>query len=466
MSIFNVVWISDPLQFDGQTFSYVEEVVLLMIPRPREDGYQDLNEKNQSEKSQTNREISITSPSREQVDRVNDKISETLENYPRRATEMISYESLELLPIETPFQPEKSLSSNGISPYILESDIIPCFNTIPLRTDSFPVGIVNLGSSCYANSVIQMLFRVSNVRKLVSNLQFYHQKALLRSKKLVSIAQDLTRKGRSNDAMRFIRRFEDLIKGIQLAEGLNHMFHQLQKNEPSISATFTQSSKSMQALPGIFSRNEQEDADEYLVTILSALKDILPSSQKDHFSIKILHERKRQSLYSSDSVETSRIDVLNRISLPLIEGIRSISELIEALLETETTEIQIGSEGLPGLLTESKRIIYLPEFLPIQLQRLVYGSKGLRKISQPLNVPEILDFSPFLKSASSMFYKLEMFLDHCGGPHCGHYVAYSRDRATGNKWFEFNDEKVSQVPEEYIEFKMSTAYIYIYRKVQ
>ena len=44
------------------------------------------------------------------------------------------------------------------------------------------------------------------------------------------------------------------------------MFHQLQANEPASSATFTQSSKCLQALPEIFSRNEQEGADEYFLT--------------------------------------------------------------------------------------------------------------------------------------------------------------------------------------------------------
>ena len=454
MSIFKVVWISDPLELEGRTFSYLEEAVLVLVPRPREDAV-----KVSSVKKNKSKAKEIFSQDNIEQQQLITFASESVSN---TSTCRVSFESVELLPVETPFHPSNPLSCTFEPSTIFESDIFPFLDLIPMRSEP-PIGILNMGNTCYANSVIQMLFRIPNIRKIIGNLQVYHRRAHIRAQNLVRIAQDLTQKGHAQVSTKFARRFEELIGGIRLAEGLNHMFHQLQTNNQFEPATFTKSPKCLQALPGIFLRNEQEDADEYLITILSALKDILPKTQQDYFSIKLLRKGVHESLNGSKTVNTSSIDTLNRISLPLVDGTKNISELIEGELKPEVKDLKFESDGSPGRLIESKSFLNLPEFLPIQLQRLIYNSNGLKKISRPIHAPELLDLSRFSSSSDSL-YKLEMFLEHRGGPHAGHYLAYSKDGSTG-KWYEFNDDKVQQIPNNLAEEKISTAYIYFYRKM-
>lgn len=455
MSIFKVVWISDPLELEGRTFSYLEEAVLVLVPRPREDAVKVSSVK--KSRSKAKEIFSQDNIEQQQL------ITFASERILSTSTSRVSFESVELLPVETPFHPTNPLSSTFEPPStIFESDLLPFHDLIPMRSEP-PIGISNMGNTCYANSVIQMLFRIPNIRKIIGNLQVYHGRAHIRAQKLVRIAEDLTQKGHAQVATKFIRKFEDLVGGIRLAEGLNHMFHQLQTNNQFEPATFTKSPKCLQALPGIFSRNDQEDADEYLIAILSALKDILPRTQQDYFSIRLLRKGVHKSLNGSKTVNTSSIDTLNRISLPLVDGIENISELIEEELKTDVKDLKFESDGSPGCLIESKSFLNLPEFLPIQLQRLVYTSNGLKKISRPIRAPELLDLSRFSHSSDSL-YKLEMFLEHRGGPHGGHYLAYSKDGSTG-RWHEFNDDKVQQIPNNLAEVKMTTAYIYFYRKM-
>ena len=455
MSIFKVVLISEPLEVFGRKFCFIEEIIMMLTAKSQED--KDVNQQNRAEASQKNTENNRITMHEQRII--------LIDKNPVKSALTVSYGSHTLLPIDAPFKPFRQISLSTLSDSILESDLLPHLNSVPMRSNASTVGIVNQGNSCYAICIIQMIFRIPNIRKIIGNLQIYHKRIFIQASKLIRMAERLSKTGYPNEASKFYSKFEDLVKGTQVVEGINHMFYQLQTNDPINKATFTQTSQCLQILPGIFSHNNQEDADEYLMMILDALHSIIPISQRYHFSITILLNQTRTILNSSKTVHKSRIDTLYQFSLPLIEGIETLPELIKSELGSQVYEHQFEFDESIIRFTESKVILNLPDFLPIKLQRLTYDSNGLRKVSRPIRVPEVLDFSPFYHSSNSKsFYKLEMFVEHLGGPYDGHYVSYARNRTTGS-WYEFNDEIVRQVPDYSVESKITTAYIYFYRKL-
>lgn len=108
------------------------------------------------------------------------------------------------------------------------------------------------------------------------------------------------------------------------------------------------------------------------------------------------------------------------------------------------------------------RVLELPEMMCIQLKRFRHD---LSKISSPVNFPLVgLDMRPYLhkdcKSKISM-YDLTAVICHHGTANGGHYTSFAKHELTG-KWFEFDDQLVTEVSPEVVQ--NSEAYVLFYRK--
>lgn len=78
--------------------------------------------------------------------------------------------------------------------------------------------------------------------------------------------------------------------------------------------------------------------------------------------------------------------------------------------------------------------------------------KSDRKIKSLINYPHILDLSQFILSKGfcnlgrqkDAVYELFAVVNHFGSLLSGHYTAYCKNYLT-NKWYEFNDARVTSV---------------------
>uniref|UniRef100_A0AAG5CRS1 ubiquitinyl hydrolase 1 n=1 Tax=Anopheles atroparvus TaxID=41427 RepID=A0AAG5CRS1_ANOAO len=111
------------------------------------------------------------------------------------------------------------------------------------------------------------------------------------------------------------------------------------------------------------------------------------------------------------------------------------------------------------------RVLALPEMLCVHLKRFRHDLSYSSKISSPVHFPLYgLDMRPYLhKDCKSEVtsYDLCAVICHHGTVGGGHYTSFAKHDPTG-KWFEFDDQLVTQVTPEYVQ--SCEAYVLFYRK--
>lgn len=111
------------------------------------------------------------------------------------------------------------------------------------------------------------------------------------------------------------------------------------------------------------------------------------------------------------------------------------------------------------------RVLALPEMLCVHLKRFRHDLSYSSKISSPVHFPLVgLDMRPYLhkecKSEVST-YDLTAVICHHGTVGGGHYTSFAKHELTG-KWFEFDDQLVTEVSAEVVQ--NCEAYVLFYRK--
>ncbi|ESQ38494.1 hypothetical protein EUTSA_v10028406mg [Eutrema salsugineum] len=107
----------------------------------------------------------------------------------------------------------------------------------------------------------------------------------------------------------------------------------------------------------------------------------------------------------------------------------------------------------------------LPDILVFHLKRFTYSRYLKNKIDTFVNFPiHDLDLSKYVKNKNGQPYLYELYAisNHYGGLGGGHYTAYAK-LIDDNKWYDFDDSRVTPVNES--EIKNSAAYVLFYRRV-
>ncbi|KAG7599055.1 Peptidase C19 ubiquitin carboxyl-terminal hydrolase [Arabidopsis suecica] len=108
----------------------------------------------------------------------------------------------------------------------------------------------------------------------------------------------------------------------------------------------------------------------------------------------------------------------------------------------------------------------LPDILVFHLKRFTYSRYFKNKIDSLVNFPiHDLDLSKYVKNKDGQSYLYELYAisNHYGGLGGGHYTAYAK-LMDENKWYDFDDSRVSAVNE--YEIKTPAAYVLFYRRVK
>jgi len=107
----------------------------------------------------------------------------------------------------------------------------------------------------------------------------------------------------------------------------------------------------------------------------------------------------------------------------------------------------------------------MPPILVLQLKRFTYSEWSRDRLDIPVGFPlEGLDLSSYCihEGAENTFiYDLSGVSIHMGGLGGGHYVAYARSSESG-KWYNFNDNSVSEVPPATVSADQTGAYVLFY----
>nr|XP_033813518.1 ubiquitin carboxyl-terminal hydrolase 40 [Geotrypetes seraphini]XP_033813519.1 ubiquitin carboxyl-terminal hydrolase 40 [Geotrypetes seraphini] len=314
------------------------------------------------------------------------------------------------------------------------------------------IGLINYGLNCCLNSLIQTLFRVEDLHKLLQ--QFENSGGLEDHKMNVphQLYQIFCRMRNKN---------EGYVSGQSLIKCL---------------------------LKNRIQANEELDAEELLRQIFSALK-----TQLDHNSKSALS---RMFTVSAENFldfelcghsEVERTHLLT-IPLPVLQPndlpYQSVEEALKGFfsiqfLNSDSMVYCQKCEKIRKACQGCKVLAYSP-IVCLHLKRftLDYNTGRPKKLYHYMTFPQELKFWSFLKQNADcpekeQLHSLFSVVVHCGNASSGHYLVYIRNKIQ-DRWHRINDTSVERVSWEDVEkafgntYNLSpeTAYLLFYKSTQ
>lgn len=308
-------------------------------------------------------------------------------------------------------------------------------------------GLRNIGNSCYLNSVIQCILHCEPLKQyLISGRH----------------------KGEINSRSK--------ARG-QVAESSGDLFKSLLSGQ---TASPSAVKSAVQSTSGLFRGTAQEDAQEFLRWYLEALHEDVSrvttkprihkeacsaseawaqyTSRENSTVVDLCVGQLKSSLTCSSCGYVSEVwDPFWDLSVPIPSRARDIKDCLN---EFQREEVLDGSEKpkcerckTRRRMTKKFSIEKCPKVLVIHLKR--FGDSigySRSKISTSISFP--MRLSEFGGS-----YSLQAVCNHSGGVGGGHYIAYGK---TNDGWFEYNDSRVSSIPESSVQSR--DAYLLFYTK--
>ena len=297
------------------------------------------------------------------------------------------------------------------------------------------VGLENMGSTCYANSLLQQLFFIESFKEAV-----------------LSIGD---------------------VKGVLME--LQTLFGVM--NDKSCEYFCPKEfCDSMNVIPGV-----QEDVEEFLHRLFTKLEDT--RILKDLFSITL-----------SSKITCKKCNKVSNSLTPyytLQLEVNHTNSIVESLQYYTKPEVLQGesayncSECNEKVIAEKQvKINKLPPFLFIELKRFIYkfGCEVI-KLTNYCEFPFELNMSLYSEVEQDSIYILKGIIVHTGSANSGHYYSFIYDRKridlpNEKRWLKFDDKKVSSLDIESIPEhsfgnksngspsgeKTNCAYILIYEK--
>lgn len=269
------------------------------------------------------------------------------------------------------------------------------------------VGLVNRASTCYMNSVLEMLFYIPAFRKLI-----------------FSIPNSV---------------------GIPLE--LQRLFTLLQLSPTSPTTTDLIHSFGWTAEDSFI----QHDIQEFIRVLIDNLEEKLkPTELSGQLGSLLSGETAVQIKCINSDFKKETPEIFYDITLT-VKGKKdvyaSLQEICEDELFTGDNQYEVET-GRKEDAIRSTRFKKLPPVLMFHLSRFEFSINsptGMEKVTDEYDYPTTLDLGPYTDSRESAVYDLLAVLVHIGGSWGGHYIAYCK---SGNEWFKFNDERVEKVPED------------------
>lgn len=298
--------------------------------------------------------------------------------------------------------------------------------TSPKPSHGF-AGLQNQGATCYLNSLLQTLYMTVELRKAVFNWKYDETKDV------------------ENKTMVMTLQLQELFARIQHSEQGSQPTKSLTKSFGWNGAEVYQQHDVVELCQVMLDHLREHSHDEELQEVVKQFNcNIL-----DYLACNVCgNSRNKFQILVCINLAINCPDVNT-----LDQALRKYAnfEVLEDDNAVNCTKCDCKQPSKKGLAFKS-----FGKFLPIQLQRwtLNYNTFQREKIHKAIEFDTHLDVTPYLvdpeEAKDGTQYELYSMMIHRGGAYGGHYFAYVKDFAT-NKWYEFNDSRVSEIPEE--EFK-------------
>ena len=297
------------------------------------------------------------------------------------------------------------------------------------------LGLKNLSSLCYMNSVLQQLYMIPIFQKSLMNLKI----------------KDIDYKSKET---------EDLD---ELLFQLIKMFYYLTYSDKKYynPKSFVHSFKDYEGNPT--NPNVQCDAQEFLTRFIEKIEEQIKNSNERFLCNNILGGTTLQQITCTNNDcnnISERKESIIYLSLD-IKGNKTIYECLEKYTSEEKIE-DYHCEKCGKKITHKKRVVIdkLPNILILHLQRISFNYETflMEKINDEVAFEKELNVKKYTIDKSNknidndqFDYELIGVIIHNGTAQYGHYysVIYSQDKKSDkNKWYKFNDTSVTETTYE------------------
>jgi ubiquitin C-terminal hydrolase len=220
---------------------------------------------------------------------------------------------------------------------------------------------------------------------------------------------------------------------------------------------FLLKSESNHIIPSL---NEQQDAFEFLIKFIDKIADITEDFKtifkiSTHCYIKSYSDPMKVISSDDGDDKTSLVlslgfdyKVFNNMALSIANFLNKT--LDEYTYTEETTKNEITEKATIKEVIES-----LPQILIFQISRIKSNGIFQTKVFNAYQISKTFDMYPFLsENLQKSFtdkraeYELIGIILHIGpDPKDGHYVSWCKDNKANNRWIEYNDSLMSEIPE-------------------
>ncbi len=318
------------------------------------------------------------------------------------------------------------------------------------------VGLKNLSSLCYMNSVIQQFFMIPLFRNAILSLPI----------------DPSLKEEEDNDNLLF---------------QLQKMFHYLKYSQKDHynPKSFVFSFKDYDGNPTNI--NVQCDAQEFLSRLIEKIDESLKNSSQKYLCGNVFGGSTLQQVKCTNPEcgnISERKENINYLSLD-IKGCKNVKECLEKFIVEEKIE-DYHCEKCDKKITNLKRVLVdkIPNILIVHLQRIAfsYETFTMEKINIPIEFDKKFNIKNYTIDKDNndipleyFDYELQGLLIHKGTAQFGHYysIIYSEEKDITGKWYKFNDSSVTEVNFDQIEDEAvghiindydASAYMLIYQK--
>ncbi|KFV09243.1 Putative ubiquitin carboxyl-terminal hydrolase 50, partial [Tauraco erythrolophus] len=227
-----------------------------------------------------------------------------------------------------------------------------------------------------------------------------------------------------------------------------------------------------------FSKRTQQDAQEFLICVLSELHEALKKVRAQLQDRHIANAKASRGSVSETSIvtqlfegqlsyditclecktTTNRPESFTVLSLPIPS--KNTCSLQDTL--TQNNQIHCSSCGTKQDAEVKGTITKAPQIIIFHLKRFEWQGRHRRKLSTDICYPlSNLDLSPYSSPpfCTEAAYSLCAVVNHCGFLDDGHYTAFCKHSVT-KTWYSFDDAQLTSIPDSSVQ--SNKAYLLFY----
>eukprot|EP01128_Nolandella_sp_AFSM9_P004747 TRINITY_DN218_c0_g1_i1.p1 TRINITY_DN218_c0_g1~~TRINITY_DN218_c0_g1_i1.p1 ORF type:complete len:2392 (+),score=371.06 TRINITY_DN218_c0_g1_i1:718-7176(+) len=302
------------------------------------------------------------------------------------------------------------------------------------------MGMRNLGSTCYANSLMQQFYMIPRFT------QSLFRATPLPGATIGSEEEDATP---DNDSAGTSSPPSEASLRPVLNQTLLLFAHL-----HSSAREYYDPSSLLQLFKTQLDIGQQQDADEFFGLITDRLSEELKSTNQPTLLNEFFQTKLRQEVICSrdpSHVSVSAVEC-NRLTVEVFKA-HTLHEALDKYFEGESIEnFKCESCAQSVVVTREFAIEVLPKHLVFNVSRFLFSVQGIReKVSKRFEYPMQLDMTPYMRPgvdrrhlpARYCHYQLAGVVVHSGTIDAGHYYSFIKDRAHPDVWYRFDDKTVS-----------------------